>query len=146
VSQPSARPRSGVDDRFARTSTILCAAQMCLERLGIAVPARPRERPESARLSHSVGLGRARTDASLRPFLEPSRGARNFKPWMSKGLWLGSLMFGIDQTLLRGKAPAPLVSGARHVGHRDGPRRHVAGAGSSTAKQERRSRTALLPP
>lgn len=31
--------------------------------------------------------------------------ARNFKPWMAKGLWLGSLMFGIDQTLLRGKAP-----------------------------------------
>ncbi len=31
--------------------------------------------------------------------------ARNFKPWMSKGLWLGSVMFGIDQLLLRGKAP-----------------------------------------
>jgi electron-transferring-flavoprotein dehydrogenase len=31
--------------------------------------------------------------------------ARNFKPWMSKGLWWGSLMFGIDQTFLRGKAP-----------------------------------------
>ncbi|MDX9945352.1 MAG: electron transfer flavoprotein-ubiquinone oxidoreductase [Azonexus sp.] len=31
--------------------------------------------------------------------------ARNFKPWMAKGLWLGSLMFGIDQMLLRGKAP-----------------------------------------
>jgi electron-transferring-flavoprotein dehydrogenase len=31
--------------------------------------------------------------------------ARNFKPWMSKGLWWGSLMFGIDQTLLRGRAP-----------------------------------------
>jgi electron-transferring-flavoprotein dehydrogenase len=31
--------------------------------------------------------------------------ARNFKPWMSKGLWWGSLMFGMDQTLLRGRAP-----------------------------------------
>jgi electron-transferring-flavoprotein dehydrogenase len=31
--------------------------------------------------------------------------ARNFKPWMSKGLWWGSLFFGIDQMLLRGKAP-----------------------------------------
>jgi electron-transferring-flavoprotein dehydrogenase len=31
--------------------------------------------------------------------------ARNFKPWMSKGLYLGSLMFGIDQLLFRGKAP-----------------------------------------
>jgi electron-transferring-flavoprotein dehydrogenase len=31
--------------------------------------------------------------------------ARNFKPWMSKGLWWGSLMFGIDQMLLGGKAP-----------------------------------------
>ena len=31
--------------------------------------------------------------------------ARNFKPWMAKGLALGSLMFGIDQILFRGKAP-----------------------------------------
>ncbi|PKO28758.1 MAG: electron transfer flavoprotein-ubiquinone oxidoreductase [Betaproteobacteria bacterium HGW-Betaproteobacteria-5] len=31
--------------------------------------------------------------------------ARNFKPWMAKGLYLGSLMFGIDQLLFRGKAP-----------------------------------------
>ena len=31
--------------------------------------------------------------------------ARNFKPWMSKGLFMGTLMFGIDQVLLRGKAP-----------------------------------------
>jgi electron-transferring-flavoprotein dehydrogenase len=31
--------------------------------------------------------------------------ARNFKPWMSKGLYAGSLMFGIDQVLLRGRAP-----------------------------------------
>jgi electron-transferring-flavoprotein dehydrogenase len=31
--------------------------------------------------------------------------ARNFKPWMAKGLYLGSLMFGIDQQLFRGKAP-----------------------------------------
>jgi electron-transferring-flavoprotein dehydrogenase len=30
---------------------------------------------------------------------------RNFKPWMSKGLYTGSLMFGIDQVVLRGKAP-----------------------------------------
>jgi electron-transferring-flavoprotein dehydrogenase len=31
--------------------------------------------------------------------------ARNFKPWMSKGLYAGTLMFGIDQVLLRGRAP-----------------------------------------
>jgi electron-transferring-flavoprotein dehydrogenase len=31
--------------------------------------------------------------------------ARNFKPWMDKGLWVGTLMFGIDQVLLRGRAP-----------------------------------------
>jgi electron-transferring-flavoprotein dehydrogenase len=31
--------------------------------------------------------------------------ARNFKPWMAKGLYVGTLMFGIDQVLLRGKAP-----------------------------------------
>jgi electron-transferring-flavoprotein dehydrogenase len=31
--------------------------------------------------------------------------ARNFKPLMSKGLYTGSLMVGIDQVLFRGKAP-----------------------------------------
>jgi electron-transferring-flavoprotein dehydrogenase len=31
--------------------------------------------------------------------------ARNFKPWMAKGLHFGGLMFGIDQILFRGKAP-----------------------------------------
>ncbi len=40
--------------------------------------------------------------------------ARNFKPWMAKGLYLGSLMFGIDQVLLRGKAPWTL-----HHSHAD---------------------------
>ncbi|WP_197416507.1 MULTISPECIES: electron transfer flavoprotein-ubiquinone oxidoreductase [unclassified Massilia] len=31
--------------------------------------------------------------------------ARNFKPWMSKGLYLGTIMTGIDQILFKGKAP-----------------------------------------
>ena len=31
--------------------------------------------------------------------------ARNFKPWMSRGLVAGSIMAGIDQLLLKGKAP-----------------------------------------
>ena len=31
--------------------------------------------------------------------------ARNFKPWMAKGLVLGTLMTGIDQILFKGKAP-----------------------------------------
>jgi electron-transferring-flavoprotein dehydrogenase len=31
--------------------------------------------------------------------------SRNFKPWMNKGLKLGSIMFGIDQLVFRGKAP-----------------------------------------
>jgi len=31
--------------------------------------------------------------------------ARNFKPWMSKGLVLGTVMVGIDQVLLGGRAP-----------------------------------------
>src|SRR4051812_4827302 len=31
--------------------------------------------------------------------------ARNFKPWMAKGLYTGSVMFGIDQVLFRGRAP-----------------------------------------
>jgi electron-transferring-flavoprotein dehydrogenase len=31
--------------------------------------------------------------------------ARNFKPWMAKGLVLGTLMVGVDQVVLRGQAP-----------------------------------------
>ncbi len=31
--------------------------------------------------------------------------ARNVKPWLSKGLYLGSLMVGLDQVVLRGQAP-----------------------------------------
>jgi len=41
--------------------------------------------------------------------------ARNFKPWMSKGLWFGSLMFGIDQQVFRGKAPWTLRLAADHL-------------------------------
>jgi electron-transferring-flavoprotein dehydrogenase len=41
--------------------------------------------------------------------------ARNFKPWMSKGLLTGTLMVGIDQVLFRGKAPWTLHhKGADH--------------------------------
>ncbi len=34
--------------------------------------------------------------------------ARNFKPAMSKGLWLGTALVGIDQVLFRGRAPFTL--------------------------------------
>ena len=34
--------------------------------------------------------------------------ARNFKPAMSKGLWSGTLLVGLDQVLFRGKAPFTL--------------------------------------
>ncbi|MCC7060307.1 MAG: electron transfer flavoprotein-ubiquinone oxidoreductase, partial [Burkholderiaceae bacterium] len=34
--------------------------------------------------------------------------ARNFKPAMGKGLWLGTLLVGIDQVVFRGKAPITL--------------------------------------
>ncbi|MBL8443416.1 MAG: electron transfer flavoprotein-ubiquinone oxidoreductase [Zoogloeaceae bacterium] len=40
--------------------------------------------------------------------------ARNFKPLMKKGLWLGSLLFGMDQILFRGKAPWTLRNTADH--------------------------------
>jgi electron-transferring-flavoprotein dehydrogenase len=41
--------------------------------------------------------------------------ARNFKPWMSKGLYLGTLMTGIDQILFKGKAPWTLRH--KHADH-----------------------------
>jgi electron-transferring-flavoprotein dehydrogenase len=40
--------------------------------------------------------------------------ARNFKPWMSKGLVLGSLMVGVDQIVFGGRAPWTL-----HHAHAD---------------------------
>jgi electron-transferring-flavoprotein dehydrogenase len=41
--------------------------------------------------------------------------ARNFKPWMSKGLYTGTVMVGIDQVLLGGRAPWTLTH--RHADH-----------------------------
>ena len=41
--------------------------------------------------------------------------ARNFKPWMSKGLYTGTLMVGIDQVVFGGKAPWTLRHG--HADH-----------------------------
>jgi electron-transferring-flavoprotein dehydrogenase len=40
--------------------------------------------------------------------------ARNFKPWMSKGLYTGTLMVGVDQIVFGGKAPWTL-----HHAHAD---------------------------
>jgi electron-transferring-flavoprotein dehydrogenase len=69
----------------------------------------------------ALGAGRAhdRLDAYPQAFrsswlYEELHRARNFKPWMAKGLYLGSLMFGVDQVLLRGKAPWTL-----HHAHAD---------------------------
>jgi electron-transferring-flavoprotein dehydrogenase len=41
--------------------------------------------------------------------------ARNFKPWMAKGLVLGTIMTGIDQILFKGKAPWTLHH--KHADH-----------------------------
>jgi electron-transferring-flavoprotein dehydrogenase len=40
--------------------------------------------------------------------------ARNFKPWMSKGLYMGTLMVGLEQKLLGGKMPWTI-----HLKHAD---------------------------
>jgi electron-transferring-flavoprotein dehydrogenase len=70
----------------------------------------------------ALAAGRARDE--LRAYPEAFRAswlydelhrARNFKPWMSKGLYAGTLMFGIDQVLFRGRAPWTLHhKGADH--------------------------------
>jgi electron-transferring-flavoprotein dehydrogenase len=44
-------------------------------------------------------------------------GARNFKPWMSKGLYIGTLMVGIDQVVFRGRAPWTLTH--HHADHEE---------------------------
>jgi electron-transferring-flavoprotein dehydrogenase len=50
--------------------------------------------------------------------------ARNFKPWMTKGLYTGTLMVGVDQLLFRGKAPWTLHH--RHADHETLKRRTEA--------------------
>ena len=40
---------------------------------------------------------------------------RNFKPYMKKGLWLGSLLFGMDQKLFGGNVPWTLHNSADHT-------------------------------
>jgi electron-transferring-flavoprotein dehydrogenase len=70
----------------------------------------------------ALGAGRARDSLDAYPQAfraswlhdELHRG-RNFKPWMSKGLYTGALMVGIDQVVLRGKAPWTLRHG--HADH-----------------------------
>jgi electron-transferring-flavoprotein dehydrogenase len=54
-------------------------------------------------------------DAFRSSWLHELHKARNFKPWMSKGLYLGTMMVGIDQVLFRGKAPWTLQHG--HADH-----------------------------
>ncbi len=60
----------------------------------------------------AIAAGRAQDELSAYPTAfeqswlhEELHVARNFKPWMSKGLYLGTLMVGIDQVVFRGKAP-----------------------------------------
>lgn len=40
---------------------------------------------------------------------------RNFKPYMKKGLWLGSCMFGIEQKLFNGMVPWTLANSVDHT-------------------------------
>ena len=69
----------------------------------------------------AIGAGRSRDELAAYPAAfraswlhEELYRARNFKPWMAKGLALGSLMVGVDQVVLRGQAPWTL-----HHGHAD---------------------------
>ena len=73
-------------------------------------------------LAEALGAGRSGDELTDYPrkfreswLYEELHRTRNFKPWMSKGLWLGSLMFGIDQQVFRGKAPWTLHLTADHL-------------------------------
>jgi electron-transferring-flavoprotein dehydrogenase len=70
----------------------------------------------------ALKAGRARDELSAYPqafkeswLHDELHRARNFKPWMSKGLYAGSLMVGVDQVLFRGRAPWTLKHG--HADH-----------------------------
>ena len=60
----------------------------------------------------ALGAGRSADELAAYPTAfeqswlhEELHEARNVKPWLKKGLYLGSLMTGIDQIVFRGKAP-----------------------------------------
>ena len=60
----------------------------------------------------ALGAGRERDELTAYPAAfekswlhEELHVARNFKPWMSKGLYTGAVMVGVDQIIFRGKAP-----------------------------------------
>ncbi|HEX7218279.1 MAG TPA: electron transfer flavoprotein-ubiquinone oxidoreductase [Burkholderiales bacterium] len=67
----------------------------------------------AAEAAHAaLGAGRAGDELAAYPqafraswLYEELYRARNFKPWMSKGLYTGTLMVGVDQVVFRGKAP-----------------------------------------
>ena len=70
----------------------------------------------------AIGAGRARDELPAYPeafnrswlYSELNR-ARNFKQWMSKGLYVGTMMVGIEQKLFGGKVPWTLHR--RHADH-----------------------------
>lgn len=73
-------------------------------------------------VAEALASGRQRDELTAYP--EKFRGswlhdelhkARNFKPYMSKGTYIGALMVGIDQLLLKGKAPWTLHNHADHT-------------------------------
>ncbi len=69
----------------------------------------------------AIAAGRAQDELDAYPehfrrswLFDELHRARNFKPWMAKGLYVGSLMFGIDQLVFRGRAPWTLHLTADH--------------------------------
>lgn len=70
----------------------------------------------------ALGVGREGDELAAYPeafraswLYEELHRARNFKPWMAKGLYTGTVMVGIDQVVFRGNAPWTL--GHRHADH-----------------------------
>ena len=60
----------------------------------------------------AIGAGRSHDELATYPeafraswLHDELHRARNFKPWMAKGLALGTLMVGVDQVVFRGRAP-----------------------------------------
>ena len=85
--------------------------------------------------AEALRAGRSRDELAAYPesfraswLYEELHRARNFKPWMSKGLYIGSLMVGVDQLLFRGKAPWTL-------GHRGPDHAQLAPAAECTPIQ-----------
>ena len=83
--------------RIKGTHTAMTSGMLAADCIAEALSQEPQKRP-SLLTEYSKQLEESWIYTEL-------HATRNFKPWMAKGLVLGSLMYGFEQLVLRGRVP-----------------------------------------